>query len=369
MAGIILKNIDKVYPGNVSAVRDFSLEIDDKEFVVLVGPSGCGKSTVLRMIAGLEGITGGELFIGGSKVNDVPTKKRDVAMVFQNYALYPHMTVFKNMAFSLKLRKTPKADIHTRVLDAARILNIEHLLRRKPKALSGGERQRAALGRAMVRDPVAFLLDEPLSNLDAKLRTAMRMELIKLHRQIQATFVYVTHDQTEAMTMGDRIVIMKDGCIQQADSPQKLYDKPCNVFVAGFIGSPQMNFFRGKLIEEGRECYSLICGEKLRIDLGKLNGKITEYSDTLVIIGIRPEDIHVDEAFIGNNPGSVISAVVDVSEPMGNEIYLYLNYEDLRLTARVPPSAAYKPGDSVNVGLDSTKLHLFDAQTEEAIRQ
>ena len=369
MAGITLKDVCKVYPGDVAAVRDFSLEIEDKEFVVLVGPSGCGKSTVLRMIAGLEEVTDGELFIGGRRINDVPTKKRDIAMVFQNYALYPHMTVYKNMAFSLKLRKTPKAEIQTRVLDAARILNIVHLLRRKPKALSGGERQRAALGRAMVRDPAAFLLDEPLSNLDAKLRTAMRMELIKLHRQIQATFVYVTHDQTEAMTMGDRIVIMKDGCIQQADAPQKLYDEPCNVFVAGFIGSPQMNFFRGKLIEEGRGRYALICGEKLRLDLGKLSGKITEYAGKFVIIGIRPEDIHADEAFISNNPGSVISAVVDVSEPMGNEIYLYLNYEDMRLTARVPPSATYKSGNTVNIGLDSTKLHLFDEQTEEAINQ
>ena len=349
------------------AVRDFSLDIEDKEFVVLVGPSGCGKSTVLRMIAGLEGITDGELLIGGRGMNNVPTKKRDIAMVFQNYALYPHMTVYENMAFALKIRKTPKAEIRSRVRDAARILNIEHLLRRKPKALSGGERQRAALGRAMVREPAAFLLDEPLSNLDAKLRTEMRMELIKLHRQLRATFVYVTHDQTEAMTMGDRIVIMKDGYIQQADSPQILYDEPCNIFVAGFIGSPRMNFINGELTVDAGAYYVIMGSDRLRIGPVKICGNTAEYAGKQVIAGMRPEDIHADDAFMLNNPGNVISAVVDVSELMGSEIFLYLDYGDERLTARVPPSALYKPGEMVRVGLDASKIHLFDPETGQAI--
>ena len=369
MAGIILKDIKKIYPGDVVAVRDFSLEVNDKEFVVLVGPSGCGKSTVLRMIAGLEDITSGELHIGGRLMNSVPTKNRDIAMVFQNYALYPHMTVYKNMAFSLKLRKTPKAEIRRRVQEAAGILNIGHLLNRKPKALSGGERQRAALGRAMVRDPAAFLLDEPLSNLDAKLRTAMRMELIKLHRQLRATFVYVTHDQTEAMTMGDRIVILKDGCIQQADVPQKLYDEPCNVFVAGFIGSPQMNFIRGELVADGGGYYIVPEGGQARISVGRLAGKAVGYAGKPIIVGIRPEDIHADEAFLRNNPGAVISAIVDVSEQMGSDIFLYLDFEGLRLTARVPPGVSYRPGDIVSLGLDAGKVHFFDPETEEAIIQ
>jgi len=367
MAGITLKGIKKDYPGDVTAVWDFSLEIKDKEFVVLVGPSGCGKSTVLRMIAGLEGITEGELRIGGCLMNEVPTKKRDIAMVFQNYALYPHMTVYNNMAFSLKLRKTPKAEIHSRVLDAARILNIERLLHRKPKALSGGERQRAALGRAMVRHPAAFLLDEPLSNLDAKLRATMRMELIKLHRQIQTTFVYVTHDQTEAMTMGDRIVIMNDGCIQQVDTPQKLYDEPCNIFVAGFIGSPQMNFISGELIEDGGEYYALLGADRFRIDPGLMDESVAGYIGRPIIVGIRPEDIHADESFIVKNPGNVFSAEVDISEPMGSEIYLYLEYGDYKLTARVPPGVAYKPGDKVRVAMDTARMHLFDPVTEQAV--
>ena len=242
MASISLKNIQKVYPGDVKVIDNLNLEIKDKEFIILVGPSGCGKSTTLRMIAGLEEVTGGDLCIGERRVNDVPPKDRDIAMVFQNYALYPHMTVYKNMAFALKLRKEDKAAIDQKVHEAAKILDIEHLLNRKPKALSGGQRQRVALGRAMVRDPAVFLLDEPLSNLDAKLRTQMHTEITKLHKRLQTTFVYVTHDQTEAMTMGDRIVVMKDGVIQQVDTPQNLYDAPCNMFVAGFIGSPQMNF-------------------------------------------------------------------------------------------------------------------------------
>ncbi|MEG2653091.1 MAG: sn-glycerol-3-phosphate ABC transporter ATP-binding protein UgpC, partial [Ruthenibacterium sp.] len=255
MASISLKGIYKIYPGDVTAVSDFNLEIEDKEFIILVGPSGCGKSTTLRMIAGLEEISKGELYIGERLVNDVPPKDRDIAMVFQNYALYPHMTVYKNMAFGLELRKTPKDEIDKRVREAARVLDIEHLLDRKPKALSGGQRQRVALGRAMVRDPAVFLLDEPLSNLDAKLRTSMRTEIIKLHQKLGTTFVYVTHDQTEAMTMGDRIVVMKDGLIQQVDTPQNLYDYPCNMFVAGFIGSPQMNLLDATLVKDGAKYY------------------------------------------------------------------------------------------------------------------
>ena len=247
MASISLNHIKKVYPGDIEVISDLNLQIKDKEFVVLVGPSGCGKSTTLRMIAGLEEISDGEMYIGDRKVNDVAPKDRDIAMVFQNYALYPHMTVYKNMAFALKLRKTPKDEIDRKVHEAAKVLDIEHLLNRKPKQLSGGQRQRVALGRAMVRDPAVFLLDEPLSNLDAKLRTQMRTEIIKLHQKLDTTFVYVTHDQTEAMTMGDRIVVMKGGEIQQADTPQTLYDHPCNLFVAGFIGSPQMNFMDAEL--------------------------------------------------------------------------------------------------------------------------
>ena len=277
MASISLKGIYKIYPGDVTAVSDFNLEIEDKEFIILVGPSGCGKSTTLRMIAGLEEISKGELYIGDRLVNDVPPKDRDIAMVFQNYALYPHMTVYKNMAFGLELRKTPKDEIDKRVREAARVLDIEHLLDRKPKALSGGQRQRVALGRAMVRNPAVFLLDEPLSNLDAKLRTSMRTEIIKLHQKLGTTFIYVTHDQTEAMTMGDRIVVMKDGLIQQVDTPQNLYDYPCNMFVGGFIGSPQMNFLDATLVKEGSNYYVDLGGDKLLIAPEKVTSALDAY--------------------------------------------------------------------------------------------
>ena len=280
MASISLKGIYKIYPGDVTAVSDFNLEIEDKEFIILVGPSGCGKSTTLRMIAGLEEISKGELYIGDRLVNDVPPKDRDIAMVFQNYALYPHMTVYKNMAFGLELRKTPKDEIDKRVREAARVLDIEHLLDRKPKALSGGQRQRVALGRAMVRNPAVFLLDEPLSNLDAKLRTSMRTEIIKLHQKLGTTFIYVTHDQTEAMTMGDRIVVMKDGLIQQVDTPQNLYDYPCNMFVGGFIGSPQMNFLDATLVKEGSNYYVDLGGDKLLIAPEKVTSALVPPSVT-----------------------------------------------------------------------------------------
>lgn len=367
MASISLRNIFKVYPGDVTAVKDFSLEIEDKEFIILVGPSGCGKSTTLRMVAGLEEITKGELYIGDRLVNDVPPKDRDIAMVFQNYALYPHMTVFKNMAFGLELRKTPKDEIDRRVREAARVLDIEHLLDRKPKALSGGQRQRVALGRAMVRNPAVFLLDEPLSNLDAKLRASMRTELIKLHQRLGTTFVYVTHDQTEAMTMGDRIVVMKDGLIQQVDTPQNLYDFPVNLFVAGFIGSPQMNVVDGELIKEGGNYFVRVGEDKLQIDPAKVNEKMEAYVGKKVKMGIRPEDLHDDAEFIAEYPKAVITATVEVSELMGNEVYLYLNYDGNRLTARVASGTDSKTGSEVKVGMQTKKFHLFDAETELAI--
>lgn len=367
MASISLRNIYKVYPGDVTAVKDFTMEIEDKEFIVLVGPSGCGKSTTLRMIAGLEEISKGELYIGDRLVNDVPPKDRDIAMVFQNYALYPHMTVFKNMAFGLELRKTPKDEIKRRVGEAARVLDIEHLLDRKPKALSGGQRQRVALGRAMVRNPAVFLLDEPLSNLDAKLRASMRTELIKLHQKLGTTFVYVTHDQTEAMTMGDRIVVMKDGLIQQIDTPQNLYDNPCNVFVAGFIGSPQMNFVDGKLLKEGDNYYFAVGEDRLHIEPAKVNDKMAAFVDKSIKMGIRPEDINDSAAFLAEHPNSAIDTVVEVSELMGSEVYLYLDYNGVRMTARVEPDTKSRAGDKVKVGIDTRKIHLFDPETEEAI--
>jgi len=368
MASISIRNVYKVYPGDVLAVDDCSLEIPDKEFVVLVGPSGCGKSTTLRMIAGLEDITKGELYIGDRLVNDVPPKDRDIAMVFQNYALYPHMSVYKNMAFALSLAKTPKADIDRRVRDAAKILDIEHLLNRKPKALSGGQRQRVALGRAMVRNPAVFLLDEPLSNLDAKLRSSMRTELIKLHKQLGTTFVYVTHDQTEAMTMGDRIVVMNEGIVQQVDTPQHLYDCPCNMFVAGFIGSPQMNFMDAVLGEDGKGYYLEINEDRLYMPATKTaNADLKQYIGRGVKFGVRPENIDDDAAFVAANADSTINTSVEVSELMGSEVYLYLKYGSYTLTARVAPTTTSRTGDSVKIALDMNKIHLFDAETEHAI--
>ena len=364
MASISLKGIYKIYPGDVTAVSDFNLEIEDKEFIILVGPSGCGKSTTLRMIAGLEEISKGELYIGDRLVNDVPPKDRDIAMVFQNYALYPHMTVYKNMAFGLELRKTPKDEIDKRVREAARVLDIEHLLDRKPKALSGGQRQRVALGRAMVRNPAVFLLDEPLSNLDAKLRTSMRTEIIKLHQKLGTTFIYVTHDQTEAMTMGDRIVVMKDGLIQQVDTPQNLYDYPCNMFVGGFIGSPQMNFLDATLVKEGSNYYVDLGGDKLLIAPEKVTSALDAYVGKAIKAGIRPEDIKDDEEFLEKHPNSHISAEVEVSELMGAEIYLYLTYQGQNLMARVAPTSKSRRGDKIVVAMDTNKIHLFDPETE-----
>jgi multiple sugar transport system ATP-binding protein len=368
MASVTLKHVYKVYSGNVTAVTDFSLEIRDKEFVILVGPSGCGKSTTLRMIAGLEEITKGELYIGDTLSNDVAPKDRDIAMVFQNYALYPHMTVFDNMAFGLKLRKTPKDEIKRRVEEAARNLDISHLLDRKPKALSGGQRQRVALGRAIVRDPKVFLLDEPLSNLDAKLRAQMRTEIAKLHKRLGTTFIYVTHDQTEAMTMGDRIVVMKDGFIQQVDTPQNLYDYPVNQFVAGFMGSPQMNFLEGTIEKTGSAYafrfgrYSIpIPAEKNRDDV------LRDYAGKPAALGIRPENVHDEPEFLKKMTEGVVEADVEVTELMGAETYLYLNCEGVSLTARVDPASTAKSGDRIKVAFELNKIHLFDKETEKTI--
>ena len=367
MADLQLKHIYKRYAGGVTAVSDFTLDIDDKEFIILVGPSGCGKSTTLRMVAGLEEISEGELYIGGRLVNDVAPKDRDIAMVFQNYALYPHMTVFENMAFGLKLRKTPKDEIKKRVTEAAKILDIEHLLDRKPKALSGGQRQRVAMGRAIVRNPKVFLMDEPLSNLDAKLRVAMRTEIKKLHNKLQTTFMYVTHDQTEAMTMGTRIVVMKDGVIQQVDTPANLYTKPDNVFVAGFIGSPQMNFVTATLSKENGSVYASFGDNKIMIPNGKVTPELEGYIGKEVIVGIRPEDIHDDEAFISSSPEAVCNAYVEVTEMMGAETYLYLELAGEQFTARVNQRSTAKIGDTIKVAFETNKIHIFDKDTEMAI--
>ena len=366
MSSISLKNVYKIFDDGTTAVNDFSLEIADKEFIILVGPSGCGKSTTLRMIAGLEHITKGELKIGDRIVNDVAPKDRDIAMVFQSYALYPHMTVYKNMAFGLELRKMSKDEIDKRVREAARVLDIEHLLKRKPKALSGGQRQRVALGRAMVRSPSVFLLDEPLSNLDAKLRTNMRTEIKKLHQRLGTTFIYVTHDQTEAMTMGDRIVVMKDGVIQQVDSPQNLYKHPQNMFVAGFIGSPQMNFLDAEVKSKNEKIFLSLAENELDVtDSFAKTNEIKEYFNKSVKVGIRPEDVTVDNEFIVKNPDKVLTAKLEVSELMGSESYLYLDYSGQKLTARV---AADSPAnESVELGILTDRIHLFDPNSTSNI--
>lgn len=368
MGSLLFKNIYKIYPGDVVAVKDFNLEIKDKEFIVLVGPSGCGKSTTLRMVAGLEDISKGELYIDDQLINDVPPKDRDIAMVFQNYALYPHMTVYDNMAFGLKMRKFSKADIDKKVKAAAKSLGIEELLDRKPKALSGGQKQRVALGRAIVRDPKVFLMDEPLSNLDAKLRVQTRAEIIKLHDEIQTTFIYVTHDQTEAMTMGDRIVVMKDGVIQQAATPQELYDNPVNLFVAGFIGSPPMNFIDVNVKGDVDNC-KLVFGEtEICFPEGKAKKlKSKGYLGKKVIMGIRPEDIHGEAVFLEASGDSVVNAKVDMAEMMGSEAYLYLIIEGTKVVAKVDSRFKTKIGDKVQLAFDKNKIYLFDKETEETI--
>ncbi|MCR5154014.1 MAG: sn-glycerol-3-phosphate ABC transporter ATP-binding protein UgpC [Lachnospiraceae bacterium] len=371
MAGLRLVNINKTYPNGFVAVKNFNLDIKDKEFMIFVGPSGCGKSTTLRMIAGLEEITEGELWIGDKLMNDVEPKDRDIAMVFQNYALYPHMSVYDNMAFGLKLRKTPKDEIDRLVHEAARILGIEALLDRKPKALSGGQRQRVAMGRAIVRNPKVFLMDEPLSNLDAKLRVQMRIEISKLHQKLQTTIIYVTHDQTEAMTLGTRIIVMKDGLIQQVDTPQNLYDKPTNLFVAGFMGSPQMNFIDCTVVKEGNDVALTFDETELKIKLPEARAKALldgNYVGKKVVLGIRPEDVKDEQMFISTTPDSTFDATVRVYELLGAEVFLYFTLADkIDITARVNPRTTARPGDTVPIAFDLTKIHIFDKETEQVI--
>ncbi len=356
MAKVVLKHIRKSY-GEAVIVKDFDLEIKDREFMVFVGPSGCGKSTTLRMIAGLEEITGGELYIGDRLVNNVSPKDRDIAMVFQNYALYPHMTVFENMAFSLKLKHVPKDEIQKKVEKAAEILQLDHLLDRKPKALSGGQRQRVAMGRAIVRNPAVFLMDEPLSNLDAKLRVSMRTEISRLHKKLQTTMIYVTHDQIEAMTLGDRIVVMNDGIIQQVDTPMNLYNHPCNLFVAGFIGNPPMNFLQAELRQDGDEFYAE--SDAFRAVIPK------EYAQKLkdkerIVFGIRPDDVHDAELLLADKQEIAFTGKIDVVEMLGSEVLLHVVHGEQKLTARMPAGKAYKSGDTVQLVFSMDRMHAFD---------
>ncbi|OOB80130.1 MAG: sugar ABC transporter ATP-binding protein [Epulopiscium sp. Nuni2H_MBin003] len=368
MAGLSLKGIYKIYPNGFNAVKDFNLEIDDKEFIIFVGPSGCGKSTTLRMIAGLEDISKGELRIGNKVCNDIEPKDRDIAMVFQSYALYPHMTVYDNMSFSLKLRKMPKDEIEKRVLEAAKILDIDKCLDRKPKELSGGQRQRVAMGRAIVREPKVFLMDEPLSNLDAKLRVQMRTEISKLHQRLQTTFIYVTHDQVEAMTLGTRIVVMKDGIVQQVDSPGVLYEKPKNLFVAGFIGSPQMNFIEAKVIKESSIIILNFGDSKISLPGDKAE-KVKSYIGKKVMLGIRPEHIADMDTVVESEKTKYaqVSAKVEVTEHLGSETYLYMVCEGVNMTGRVDPACKATAGSIVSLGIDKNKIHIFDLDTELTI--
>lgn len=366
MASVTYNHVYKRY-GDVEVIKDFNLEVADKEFVVFVGPSGCGKSTNLRMLAGLEEVSDGEILIGDRVVNDVPPKDRDIAMVFQSYALYPHMSVYDNMAFGLKLRKTPKDEIDRRVKEAADILGLAHLLDRKPKALSGGQRQRVAVGRAIVREPAVFLMDEPLSNLDAKLRVTARAEISKLHKRLGTTFIYVTHDQVEAMTMGDRIAVLADGILQQVDSPRNLYNVPDNVFVAGFIGSPSMNFFNGTLVsEEG----------KLYVDTGDFRVPIPEshkassrdYVGKEVVMGMRPEHIHAPEFAPPNVAAAPVSGTVEVVELLGHELHLFISSGKNTFVGTVDPRMNVAAGNKIDLVMDMNNVHLFDKNTERAIR-
>ncbi len=365
MANVRFEHVWKRF-GKVVAVRDLNMEVKDKEFLVLVGPSGCGKSTTLRMIAGLEEVSEGNIWIGDRIVNDVPPKDRDIAMVFQSYALYPHMSVYDNMAFGLKLRKVPKDEIDRRVREAAKILGIENLLDRKPRALSGGQRQRVALGRAIVREPQVFLLDEPLSNLDAKLRVQTRAEITKLHRRLGTTFIYVTHDQVEAMTMADRIAVLNNGVLQQLDTPQNLYEHPANVFVAGFIGSPSMNFFNATLTGTKEEMYVDTGGFRLRVPT-KIANAVTQWLGKEVILGLRPEHIHHVEFTPPNINAQRIMAQVDVQELLGNERLFYVVAGNHNFVARVDPRASATAGETVALNVDVDQMKLFDPETEEAI--
>ncbi|MDX9898875.1 MAG: sn-glycerol-3-phosphate ABC transporter ATP-binding protein UgpC [Spirochaetia bacterium] len=360
MARVILKDVTKIYDGDVKAVDSVNIVIEDKEFVVFVGPSGCGKSTTLRMVAGLEEISGGEISIDGEIVNDVPPKDRNIAMVFQNYALYPHMSVYDNMAFGLKIRKLPKAEIEQRVLEAAKILDIEKYLDRKPKQLSGGQRQRVAVGRAIVRNPKVFLFDEPLSNLDAKLRVQMRAEIIDLHNRLQATMIYVTHDQVEAMTMGDKIVVMKDGLVQQIGSPLYLYNHPINKFVAGFIGSPPMNFFSVKVVAEGGGIMLDEGTGRLRPEESQI-ASLKPFIGKEIILGLRPEDLPYDETDKG------FKTTISVVEPLGAEIHLWAKTANSQLVSKVPPHHSFKIGDTVCFAPVMGKARYFDIETENSI--
>jgi multiple sugar transport system ATP-binding protein len=365
MAELRLEHIFKIYDNKVTAVEDFNLHIQDKEFIVFVGPSGCGKSTTLRMIAGLEEISKGDFYIDEKRVNDVAPKDRDIAMVFQNYALYPHMNVYDNMAFGLKLRKIPKDEIDRRVKDAARILGLEQYLDRKPKALSGGQRQRVALGRAIVRDAKVFLMDEPLSNLDAKLRVQMRAEITKLHQRLQTTTIYVTHDQTEAMTMATRLVVMKDGVIQQVGAPKEVYERPENIFVGGFIGSPAMNFFEGTL----KDGTFSVGDVSIKVPEGKMKTLRDQgYLNKEIVLGIRPEDIHDEPVFIESSKDTTIKAKIDVAELMGAEIMLYSQLEGQDFISRVDSRTDIIAGQTVELSFDMNKAHFFDKETELRIK-
>jgi multiple sugar transport system ATP-binding protein len=361
MAQVVLKELNKKYD-EVHAVKDVNLHIRDKEFVVLVGPSGCGKSTTLRMVAGLEEITAGEITIGDRVVNDLPPKDRDIAMVFQNYALYPHMTVYDNMAFGLKMRKFPRAEIEKRVQEAADILGIRELLKRKPRQLSGGQRQRVAVGRAIVRHPQVFLFDEPLSNLDAKLRVQMRVELKRLHDRLETTAIYVTHDQVEAMTLGDRVVVMKDGWIQQVGEPLELYGKPANRFVAGFIGSPAMNFAEAMVVEEGGQVFATNPGVRVAVAPSQVE-RMRAYKGQTVTLVVRPEDLHI----AGGDGRTGFEALVEVVEPLGSEILLDVTVGPHVMVARVDPTIRAKVHEKIRLNVDPERLHFFDAKTEAAI--
>lgn len=366
MASVTYENVYKRF-GDVEVITDMNVEINDKEFVVFVGPSGCGKSTLLRLLAGLEEISEGEIMIGDRVVNDVPPKDRDIAMVFQSYALYPHMSVYDNMAFGLKLRRTPKEEIDRRVKDAAEILGLAHLLDRKPKALSGGQRQRVAVGRAIVREPAVFLMDEPLSNLDAKLRVSARAEISKLHRRLGTTFIYVTHDQVEAMTMGDRILVLKDGVLQQIDSPRNLYEEPNNIFVAGFIGSPSMNFFDATLVGEEGNLY--VDAGDFRVQVPEARrAPYDEYVGKEVIFGLRPEHIHAKQFTPPKILAAPLQATVEVVELLGHELHLYLTSGQNTFVGTVDTRLAPSAGQELDLVMDMDRMHLFDKNTEQAIR-
>jgi len=362
MARVYLEHIEKNF-GSTRVVKDLTLEIKDEEFVVLVGPSGCGKTTTLRLIAGLEEVTAGRIYIGDRLVNDVAPKDRDIAMVFQNYALYPHMNVFENMAFGLKLRRLPRAEVERRVRAAAERLGIVHLLSRRPRELSGGQRQRVALGRAVVRQPQVFLMDEPLSNLDARLRVDMRAELARLHRELKATIVYVTHDQVEAMTMGDRIVVMKDGVVQQVAAPRAVYEHPANVFVAGFIGSPPMNFFTAA-VTSGR--HLAFAGGRARFGLTEAQATALAGREQ-VILGIRPEDLRAEADFVTAHPETALEATVEVVEPLGAETLVHFSLDGAQLVARLGAAAALRAGERLHLAVAPERLHFFDVETEKAL--